>query len=82
MKAERIEVEPFTQLRIQAYKGRMVINEHGIVTLSGMVPAEKTEEYHDIANSHKKVTITASDWSGESTTLITGLLTKFSMHVT
>ncbi len=81
MKAERIQVEPFDQLRVQTYKGRMVINEHGIVTISGVVPAEKTEEYHEIANSYKKVTITASDLNGESATLIMGCLTKFSMQM-
>lgn len=81
MKADKIEVEPFSQIMVTDYDGKMQINEHGIVRIAGIIPVGKMEEYIELANKYGLVKITASELSGEAATLIYGRLTGFEMNL-
>lgn len=81
MRTERIEVEPFGELRVTDYQGVKQVNEHGSVRITGEIPSNRLEEYIKIARNTKSVKITALEMNGESQTLIFGYLTIFDIIV-
>ena len=79
MKGNRIRIEPFNMLNLLSYHGVKEENEHGSVTLSGIIEAKKTEEYLALLRQNTGVTITVSE-EQESCIIFQGIITGASIE--
>lgn len=81
MRAEKIEVEPFNEMRVIDYQSIKQVNEHANVKITGAIPIARLDEYIKTARNIKTVKITASELNGEYYTLLFGYLTIFDIKV-
>lgn len=81
MRADKIKVEPFSELVVVSYKGIEQVNEHGEVNIEGNIPLNILQEYLILAKKEKLVKITAEEMGGEQQTLLYGYLTDFNIAV-
>lgn len=81
MRADKIIVEPFSELVVVSYKGIKQVNEHGEVNIEGNIPLNILQEYLILAKKEKLVKITAEEMGGEQQTLLYGYLTDFNIAV-
>ncbi len=81
MRAEKIEVEPFNEMRVIDYQSIKQVNEHANVKITGAIPIARLDEYIKTARNIKTVKITASELNGECYTLLFGYLTIFDIKV-
>ena len=81
MRADKIIVEPFSELVVVSYKGIKQVNEHGEVNIEGNIPFNMLEMYLNLAKKEKMVKITAEEMGGEQHTLLYGCLTDFNIAV-
>lgn len=81
MKADKIIVEPFSELVVLRYKGIKQVNEHGEVNIEGYIPVDILQEYFALAKKENIIKVTAAEMSGEQQTLLYGCLTGFDIAV-
>lgn len=81
MRADKIIVEPFSELTVVSYKGIKQVNDHGEVNIEGIIPFNMLEKYLNLAKKEKKVKITAEEMGDEQHTLLYGYLTDFNIAV-
>lgn len=77
MREKRIQIKPFEMVSILDYVGLQKVNEHGTVTVKGIISFEKKDEYIKKAERETWVQIVVFDESDEETTLFYGILTNF-----
>lgn len=81
MRADKIIVEPFSELTVVSYKGIKQVNNHGEVNIEGNIPFDMFEAYFKLSQKEKRVKITAEEMGGEQHTLLYGYLTDFHIAV-
>ncbi len=81
MRADKIIVEPFSELTVVSYKGIKQVNDHGEVNIEGIIPFNMLEKYLNVAKKEKKVKIIAEEMGDEQHTLLYGYLTDFNIAV-
>lgn len=81
MRADKIIVEPFSELVVISYKGIKQVNEHGEVNIEGNIPFNMLEMYLNLAKKEKMVKITAEEMGGEQHIMLYGCLTDFNIAV-
>lgn len=72
MRADKIIVEPFSELVVISYKGIKQVNEHGEVNIEGNIPFNMLEMYLNLAKKEKMVKITAEEMGGEQHIMLYG----------
>ncbi len=54
MRADKIIVEPFSELTVVSYKGIKQVNDHGEVNIEGIIPFNMLEKYLNVAKKEKR----------------------------
>ena len=80
MRAERIIVRPFDELKVEQYYGLKQVNEHAYAEFKGQIPFEKKEEYFSLGSKKSWVQIIAITSEGESI-LLNGITDNIKMVV-
>lgn len=79
MREVRIETVPFEMISIQSVKCLKRLNEHGVITIKGIVSQKNAEEYQMLALDETWVTVKLIDENGGEQMLFNGILTE--MHI-
>lgn len=77
MKIIKINIDPFELISVYTYKGIFQVNEHGYVSISGLIPSNKYEEYIQKAMTETWVQINGTDENGDNNPLFYGILKNF-----
>lgn len=81
MRADKIIVEPFSELTVVSYKGIKQVNDHGEVNIEGIIPFNMLEKYLNVAKKEKKIKIIAEEMRDEQHTMLYGYLTDFNIAI-
>lgn len=73
----KIVVKPFQMLSILSYTGVQEVNEHGYVEITGMIQADRKDEYIQKAMKETWVQILIYDEEGDEKPLFCGILADF-----
>lgn len=77
MRENRIMVAPFGMVNLLEYQGLQQANEHGYVTLAGVIPENQKDTYIRYAKEDTWVKISAYGEDEQEKTLFYGILTEF-----
>lgn len=79
MREVRIETVPFELISIQSVKCFKRLNEHGVITIKGIVSQKNAEEYQMLTLDETWVTVKLIEESGGERIFFNGILTE--MHI-
>jgi len=77
MKAIEIRIEPFEFMGVLEFTSTKGLNEHGRITASGRIQADKVSEYEQLAMNETWISVKVSNENEE--TFFCGVLTKLSI---
>lgn len=81
MREERIIIHPFEELKVEEYQGVQQINEHAYVSLAGLIPFEKKDEYMQLGASQTWAWVGAVTQEEEEKVLLYGIVEKMRLEV-
>lgn len=81
MRILKIQIKPFEMVSILSYEEVQEMNEHGTVTISGLIKYSKRDEYINIAAKETWIKILGYDEEENEKILFYGILTDFHIEV-
>jgi len=80
MREKHIQVNPFNMLSVLDYTGTQSVNEHAMVSITGIIGSDKRDEYIQKAMKETWVQIVAYNEDDQESTLFYGILTDFKVR--
>lgn len=76
MRDDNIRIEPFELLSLLTFSGKQEVNEHGVISFSGVISDQKENEYLGLALNGTWVKITIVDSGQNTESWFCGIITK------
>ena len=80
MRDNNIKIEPFDIIKLLSFNGEQEINEHGVITFTGIIPNEKETEYLSMAFGLTWIDIYILDPGGGEQLWFKGVITSLEIE--